>query len=285
MKSVTRKSAPSSRALSRHPFRARSGARVAASTIAVIWALGPASQAAAQSSKAPPPAAPAQAAPLPAAPSPPPGPTDAQPPPGYPPPGYPPPGYPPPGYPPGYAPPGYPPPGYPPPGYYPPPGAYPPGYPPPGAYPQGKMTLEQYDEQIRITRDQLGSAKARDDDDAVRALKERLKELTKERNEERNRVMPRYSTGMMVGGIVLSGVGGLAVITGAALGLVSTSGGSNDDLGGPALVALVGGLICVGAGIPLAVIGSKRERRDESSIEARPTLILTPGGAALRVQF
>jgi hypothetical protein len=147
------------------------------------------------------------------------------------------------------------------------------------------MTLEQYDEQIRIIRDQLGSAKARHDDDAVRELKERLKELTKERNEERNRVMPRYSTGMMVGGIVLAGVGGLGVITGAALGLAASGATGGDQLAGPALVALVGGLVCVGVGIPLAVIGSKRERIDERSLEARSTLFITPQGAELRVQF
>jgi hypothetical protein len=270
------------------PASARATRVVAAMAAAVI--LCGAAEANAQSKSPPPPPPPAQAQPLPPPPAPPPGAAGqqgAQPPPGYPPPGYPPPGYPPPGY----APPGYPPPeGYPPPppGYPPPPPGYyygpPPGYVPPG--PQQPRTLEEYERQIEATEAELKEAKDRGAAREVKEHKARLNELKKGYNELRDREMPRRSTGMMVGGIVLLSVGGAGIIAGAVLGLsATTSSRSGDDYTVPAIVAVTGGVLCAGAGIPLLYIGSKRERKTPDPNATATTVLLYPGGAGLRMQF
>lgn len=96
---------------------------------------------------------------------------------------------------------------------------------------------------------------------------------------------PRRSIGMMVTGIVLTSVGAVAALTGAAIA------GDAENCEGEACrrfgahgygVGLgVGGLAVIGAGIPLLVVGAQRVDPDEPAI----ALTIRPGGFTLRTDF
>jgi len=241
---------------------------------------------AAPSAQPPPPPPPAHAPPpgeLPPPPPPLPPPGYGQPPPGYPPPGYPPPGYPPPGYPP----PGYPPPGYPPPGY-PPPGYPPPGYPPPGHWapqPEGPCTTyEVCQERVTAAKEELKRAKKEGDPSRIERREEDLEIAKKRLIEVRDSTTQRNSTGMMIGGIVLSCAGGAAIITGLAVTV--GSGGSIskvDSYNTASIVTVIGGLVLGAVGVPLAFVGARRVPKEPTPTEAR--LLIGPGSAAIRVSF
>jgi hypothetical protein len=81
--------------------------------------------------------------------------------------------------------------------------------------------------------------------------------------------MQRHSRGMMVGGIVLVSLAPVALFVATlstlskALCSVDTPDRQGcDDYDAVTTVAIVSGLACVGAGVPLLVIGAKKERVD-----------------------
>jgi len=191
-------------------------------------------------------------------------PPHAQPPPG-PPPGPPPPGPPPPGPPP---PPGY---GTAPPGAY-PPGTYPPGYPPPG-YQQGYPPPYYYP-----PSDYNYGAPP-----------------PPPRETERN------STGLMVAGIVLTGVGAVAAVAGVIVatdaeeerydGYYGYQTVDEDKRVAGIIVGLVG-LGLIGAGIPMIIVGARKvpvkdapEQPAEQQGRALPTLRLGLGAASVGWQL
>jgi hypothetical protein len=112
---------------------------------------------------------------------------------------------------------------------------------------------------------------------------------------------------MMVGGILLTSGGILGVLIGAAL--ASTAGNQIDVYcpgpGGPFVCerradatqlgigygVLIGGVLALGAGIPLWVIGGKRvPAKDEAAPAAQPPsasmrLLVSPSSATLDVRF
>jgi hypothetical protein len=115
----------------------------------------------------------------------------------------------------------------------------------------------------------------------LESAKERLVEV-------RDKTTERYSSGMMVGGIIATCVGGAAILTGLALTAVtsgSTAVPDVDSFQTATIASVIGGLALGAIGIPVALIGGRRIKKDEPAAAARPTLIVAPQGAALRVLF
>lgn len=190
-----------------------------------------------------------------------------------------------------------PPPGSAPPGAY-PPGSYGPGTYGPGSYgpvptpaspgPYQPLTDEAYEEQIRLTKQAIKDADRRDDEEEVRRLKEHYDRLKRGRKELRERTSERYSTGMMVGGIVMAGTGLAASITGLTLALVGVGTGE-ERLEVAGVITASSGVALLGGGIPLLLVGAKRVPRGRgAALEPRPgqaALLASPSGATLRVRF
>jgi hypothetical protein len=121
-----------------------------------------------------------------------------------------------------------------------------------------------------------------------------------ESDERRNkRNWKRHSTGMMVGGIVMTSLSSVAFAVSLLGGLANATcsnrydydGGSsssvytyNDcDYDGLVYGGLVTGIILVGVGIPLIVIGAKREPRGTASVA--PWATPNAGGLSLRLSL
>jgi hypothetical protein len=148
------------------------------------------------------------------------------------------------------------------------------------------VSVADCEDQIQRTKYALEDAERHDADADAERLKAELKRLRIELNEVRDRTTQRNNTGMMVGGIILSSVGGAGILVALGAGAaLSISGGRDNGAGTVAILGLVGGLACGAVGIPLAVIGGKRVPKDPSSAEARPILLVGPEGAAVRVRF
>jgi hypothetical protein len=146
--------------------------------------------------------------------------------------------------------------------------------------------VQSYKDQIQWAEEQRKRAKAAGDEATVELRTDEIKRLKKALKEEEQRTTQRFSTGMMVGGIVLSGVGGLSLIASLAVGVVALSGNQlRGETATAFYITFIGGLGCAGAGIPLAVIGSKREPIDSSASAKGPSLLVSPQGAALRFSF
>lgn len=173
----------------------------------------------------------------------------------------------------------------PPPGFEPPPVAAP----PPSAAPpdmSSLATVASMEQQLREAQQQLREAKERDDDEGVRRWKEEMKRLREAIKEEKDRNWVRQSPGMMAGGITLTAVGTVGFCASLIVGLTAAfeTGSDRERLGTIALVSTTLSLASIGAGIPLALIGSKRV--PASSIEAAaPTVLVGPRGAGLRWRF
>lgn len=95
----------------------------------------------------------------------------------------------------------------------------------------------------------------------------------------------RRSTGMMVAGMILTGVGSVALLAGVAFTGLFASAGGDSGLGivliGMPLIA--GSTVFAGIGIPLWVVGA---RPAEPALEAAiPSLSVGPGSASLRWTF
>jgi hypothetical protein len=102
----------------------------------------------------------------------------------------------------------------------------------------------------------------------------------------------RNSTGLMVGGIVISGVGGAGMVTGLMMVLISpfaaigdaVSGGNRaEDLARAGGITAGVGLGVGLAGIPLAVVGASRVPRQEAS--PMPRVAVSPTGGSLTWSF
>jgi len=185
---------------------------------------------------------------------------------------------PPPPPPPVYPPPGYPPPGYPPPGY-------PPGYswtPPPAA---SCSIVEACEERVSAAKEELKRAKKSGNRFEIQRWEGELEDAQKRLVEVRNKTTERFSTGMMVGGIITASVGGASIITSLAL-VVAASEAEVSEL--PAynaaiLSTAIGGVFLGAVGVPLAIIGARRVKKDTNG--AGPVVLVGPQGAAIRVHF
>lgn len=107
--------------------------------------------------------------------------------------------------------------------------------------------------------------------------------------------MERHSTGMMVGGIVLTILGAGCAIGGTAAIIDDSTNGHGDFDGFQTAIVglpLIGGAVIFSAiGIPLWVIGAREEPRrpevqpPEARAKARPDVAVGPGGATLTWTF
>lgn len=117
-----------------------------------------------------------------------------------------------------------------------------------------------------------------------------------ESDERRNkRNWKRHSTGMMVGGIVMTGLSSVAFAVSLLGGLANASCDTYDYSGsstsysyyrdcnydGLVYGGLVTGLVLAGVGIPLIVVGGKREPRGMASVSPWAT----PNAGGLRLQL
>jgi hypothetical protein len=111
--------------------------------------------------------------------------------------------------------------------------------------------------------------------------------------------MERRSKGMMIGGIVLTGVGALSFLTGLTVYALG-SAGTDDCTSGSyyscdwksdsgtqttgAIMMVLGGA-AVAVGIPLTVVGARKVPVDPAAESKAPTLQLGAGRASLRFAF
>jgi hypothetical protein len=178
-----------------------------------------------------------------------------------------------------------PPPPPPPAGFVPPP---PPGFavaPGPGAMPFSATPVFDFDAAIDSLQEQRKAAERQGDEARAEMLEQELDRLKRARKEHARATTKRRSTGLMVGGIVLSGVGGVTLIC----GLIFTLAGSAQDqsangrklqtVGG---IMLGGSALAIGAGIPMAVVGGKKVPRDDVP---QPSAHAEPRGITMRYAF
>ncbi len=149
------------------------------------------------------------------------------------------------------------------------------------------------DEYARIRRrlkEQLKTAERRD----RTADAERIERDLDTINDWYREDVERTSTGAFVSGIVMTSVGGAAVLTGFGLliaaGATDAAGGNerlSDNLQLSAEITLLSGVGLVGGGIPLMVWGGERVMSDRGTGAAAPTVALkiAPGGAAIGGSF
>jgi hypothetical protein len=107
--------------------------------------------------------------------------------------------------------------------------------------------------------------------------------------------MRRHSTGMMAGGIVMVSLAPVALIVAGFAGLGKALCGVDDydsqrTCSGydPVMYgSLVSAFVLVGVGVPLLVIGAKKEPVDDSEATAviAPWATPTAGGVSLRLQM
>ncbi|WP_437774755.1 hypothetical protein [Sorangium sp. So ce1097] len=174
----------------------------------------------------------------------------------------------------------------------PPPPAPPPPAPPPPA-PQGlpglppgatwDETVAAHEARIASLERQARSAATRGSEEALRRIELDLQAARRAYRDFEERTTERNSPFMMVSGLVLSGLGGAAVITGLVLVVANhdDTGADARDRYTVALATAAGGAVGLGVGLPLYVIGKKRVRKDiESSAPVAARLLVGPGAVA-----
>jgi hypothetical protein len=100
----------------------------------------------------------------------------------------------------------------------------------------------------------------------------------------------RRSSGLMMGGIVLTTVGGVGMI---GAGILASSAAACSDCASYtrdnkaiiSLTMLITGAICVGIGIPMIVWGGKRVPRNPGQPVAKAVAARWPGGGGLVWRF
>jgi hypothetical protein len=178
-----------------------------------------------------------------------------------------------------------PPPPPPPAGFVPPP---PPGFAPapgPAEMPFSATPVFDYDAAIDSLKEQRKAAEQQGDEARAEMLEQELDRLKRAKKEHARATTKRRSTGLMVGGIVLSGVGGVTLISGLILTLAGSAQDQSENgrrlqvVGG---TMLGGSALAIGAGIPMAVVGGKKVPRDDLP---RPVASAEPRGITVRYAF
>ena len=139
--------------------------------------------------------------------------------------------------------------------------------------------FEDYKEQIRSTKQRMKEAEQNGDEAEKERLKEELGRLKAEYARYQKENYVRNSGGMMGGGIALASVGGFGLLVGSIFTL------GNDDTKTTGYFLIGMGIACIGAGIPLAIVGARRVPKESRGAGASPILIVSPRGAALHVTF
>jgi hypothetical protein len=164
----------------------------------------------------------------------------------------------------------------------PPPAGFAPG---PGAMPFNATPVFDYDAAIDSLKEQRKAAEQHGDEARAEMLEQELDRLKRAKKEHARATTKRRSTGVMVGGIVLSGVGGVTLISGLILTLAGSAQDGTENgrrlqtVGG---IMLGGSALAIGAGIPMAVVGGKKVPRDDLPQAAA---CAEPRGVTVRYSF
>jgi hypothetical protein len=103
--------------------------------------------------------------------------------------------------------------------------------------------------------------------------------------------MQRHSTGMMVGGIVMVSLAPVALVVAGVARLgkgicdIDDERGCDDDYDPTIYGSLLTGVVLLGVGIPLLVIGAKKEPVEENVAQATITPWLTPNAAGVGLRI
>ena len=159
--------------------------------------------------------------------------------------------------------------------------------PPPAVGSLDEVSLEIYLEGLKERQRQIGeelrAARRRGDAARAEALREELYTAKRRYTTERDRLTTR-ETGLLIGGTVALGLGVGSLLASGILGLLyavsDITGPPDDDLGRAALITLGSGVLLPSAGIPMIIIGAKREPR-----EGPPGPDIVRLDAGLRLQF
>ncbi|WP_437585790.1 hypothetical protein [Sorangium sp. So ce1000] len=157
---------------------------------------------------------------------------------------------------------------------------------PPGA--QWEATVAAYEARIealkyeaRAVREFAGSEEVRDARERQIALE--IKATKRALGDFVERTTERNSPVMMVSGLILAGLGGAALVTGATLLIVNHDEAVTSHRDGytVALATTAGGVVGLGVGLPLYAIGKKRvPRRLAPRGPAAARLVVGPGAVA-----
>ncbi|XXY51617.1 hypothetical protein WME91_10785 [Sorangium sp. So ce269] len=162
----------------------------------------------------------------------------------------------------------------------------PPAAPPVAGLPPGatwEETVAAYEATITALQRQARSAGARGSEEERRRIELEIEATERGFRDFEERTTERNSDVMMVSGLALAGLGGVALLGGMVLVVAH-----RDDVGAQrresqtlVLASAIGGVAGVAVGVPLYVIGKKRVRRDlEPSAPVAARLLVGPGAVA-----
>ncbi|WP_437661420.1 hypothetical protein [Sorangium sp. So ce1182] len=168
----------------------------------------------------------------------------------------------------------------------PPASAPPPAAPPVAGLPQGatwEETMAAYEATMTALQRQARSARARGSEEERRRVELEIEATERGFRDFEERTTERNSDVMMVSGLALAGLGGVALLGGMVLVVAH-----RDDVGAQrresqtlVLATAIGGVAGVAVGVPLYVIGKKRVRKDlEPSAPVAARLLVGPGAVA-----
>ncbi|XXT15390.1 hypothetical protein WME94_34585 [Sorangium sp. So ce429] len=162
----------------------------------------------------------------------------------------------------------------------------PPAAPPVAGLPPGatwEETMAAYEATITALQRQARSAGARGSEEERRRIELEIEATERGFRDFEERTTERNSDVMMVSGLALTGLGGVALLGGMVLVVAR-----RDDVGAQrresqtlVLATAIGGVAGVAVGVPLYVIGKKRVRKDlEPSAPVAARLLVGPGAVA-----
>ncbi|XYH93500.1 hypothetical protein ACMHYB_37370 [Sorangium sp. So ce1128] len=162
----------------------------------------------------------------------------------------------------------------------------PPAAPPVAGLPPGatwEETVAAYQATIAALERQARSADARGAEEERRRIELEIEATERGFRDFEERTTERNSDAMMVSGLALAGLGGVALLGGMVLVVASY-----DDVGARrresqtlVLATAIGGVAGIAVGVPLYVVGKKRVRKDlEPSAPVAARLLVGPGAVA-----
>ncbi|MGK3987528.1 hypothetical protein WME99_31095 [Sorangium sp. So ce136] len=168
----------------------------------------------------------------------------------------------------------------------PPSSSAPPAAPPVAGLPPGatwEETVAAYQATITALQRQARSADARGAEEERRRVELEIEATERGFRDFEERTTERNSDVMMISGLALAGLGGVALLGGMVLVVAH-----RDDVGAQrresqtlVLATAIGGVAGVAVGVPLYVIGKKRVRKDlEPSAPVAARLLVGPGAIA-----
>lgn len=146
---------------------------------------------------------------------------------------------------------------------------------------------------VRATQADFNAARSSDDADEVLRLREELKEKKQFLSEEESRLYPK-DTGLVAGGAILTALGSASLLSSLILligwPISGVDGHVDDELGWASLGCLGGGVLGLGAGIPMIVTGNKRTVRGADEVDAAALGVPPPprgrtAGITFRITF